>query len=123
MFRAEKHFPLSLHILCSAGGSVSQVVEYLARYAHKVAISNYRILEVSQAYISFHYKDYSDKKKSKIMRLTKDEFVRRLEQHILPKGFVKMRHYGILGNYRGKERIDKILAMMKLPPHPPSVPF
>lgn len=102
-------------------GNVSQVVEYLAHYAHKVAISNYRILEVSDTHVSFQYKDYKDGKKSKIMRLKKTEFVNRFEQHILPRGFVKMRHYGILGNFKRNERINKILAVMGLPPHPPTV--
>jgi len=55
------------------------------------------------------------------MMLTKAEFLRRFEQHILPKGFVKMRHYGILGNFKRKERINKILEHMELPPHPPTV--
>lgn len=102
-------------------GNVSLVVEYLSRYAHKVAISNYRILNVSDTHVRFQYKDYNDGKMSKTMQLPKVEFVRRFEQHILPKGFVKMRHYGILGNYKRKERINKILAQMNLPPHPPNV--
>ena len=102
-------------------GSVSQVVEYLARYSHKVAISNYRILEVRPQEVLFNYKDYSDHKKTKQMVLRKAEFVRRFEQHILPKGFVKMRHYGILGNFKRKQRINQILRKMGLPEHPPTV--
>ena len=59
------------------------------------------------------------------MVLSKIEFVRRFEQHILPKGFVKMRHYGILGNFKRKQRINRILQKMGLPEHPPTtkVPF
>lgn len=102
-------------------GSVSQVVEYLARYSHKVAISNHRILEVGQQGVAFKYKDYADHNKTKRMVLTKTEFVRRFEQHILPRGFVKIRHYGILGNFRRKQRINQILQKMGLPPHPPTV--
>jgi hypothetical protein len=106
-------------------GSVSQVVEYLGRYAHKVAISNYRILEVSPTHVRFQYKDYKDGKRSKSMLLSLDEFVRRFEQHILPRGYVKMRHYGILGNFRRKQRINQILKQMQLPLHPPvvKIPF
>lgn len=106
-------------------GSVSQVVEYLARYSHKVAISNHRILEVRPQEVLFNYKDYNDHKKTKQMVLSKAEFVRRFEQHILPKGFVKMRHYGILGNFKRKQRINQILQKMGLPEHPPTtqVPF
>lgn len=106
-------------------GSVAQVVEYLARYSHKVAISNHRILEVRPQEVVFNYKDYSDQNKTKLMVLGKAEFVRRFEQHILPKGFVKMRHYGILGNFKRKQRINQILQKMGLPVHPPTtkVPF
>ena len=102
-------------------GSVSQVVEYLARYSHKVAISNHRILEVRPQEVLFKYKDYSDHNKTKQMVLNKAEFVRRFQQHILPKGFVKMRHYGILGNFKRKQRINQILQKMGLPEHPPTV--
>lgn len=102
-------------------GNAAQVVEYLARYAHKVAISNHRILEVANGKVVFQYKDYNDQNKSKTMSLAMDEFVRRFEQHILPKGFVKMRHYGILGNFNRKKRVNEILKKMKLPQHPPTV--
>lgn len=102
-------------------GSVVQVVEYLARYAHKVAISNHRILEVGDQTVKFQYKDYSDHNKVKQMPLSTGEFIRRFEQHILPKGFVKMRHYGILGNSGRKKRVNDILRKMQLPLHPPTV--
>jgi len=102
-------------------GNAGQVVEYLARYSYKVAISNYRILDVKERSVRFQYKDYADHKKTKTMSLSTQEFLRRFEQHILPKGFVKMRHYGILGNNRRKQKINSILALMQLPPHPPVV--
>jgi len=102
-------------------GSVSQVVEYLSRYAHKVAISNHRILEVGDQGVKFRYKDYSDHNKVKVMTLSAGEFIRRFGQHILPKGFVKMRHYGILGNSGRKKRVNDILQKMNLPLHPPTV--
>jgi len=102
-------------------GSVSQVVEYLSRYAHKVAISNHRILEVGDQGVKFRYKDYSDHNKVKVMTLSAGEFIRRFEQHILPRGFVKMRHYGILGNSGRKKRINDILRTMRLPLHSPTV--
>ena len=102
-------------------GSVSQVVEYLSRYAHKVAISNHRILEVGPQTVKFQYKDYSDHNKVKQMALPTAEFIRRFSQHVLPRGFVKMRHYGILGNSGRKKRINEILQRMRLPVHPPTV--
>jgi len=102
-------------------GSVLQVVEYLSRYAHKVAISNHRILEVGDQIVKFQYKDYSDHNKVKQMVLSSGEFIRRFGQHILPKGFVKMRHYGILVNSNRKKRVNDILKKMNLPLHPPTV--
>lgn len=102
-------------------GSVSQVVEYLARYANKVAISNHRIVEVTEHSVEFVYKDYNENHKTKRMTLSKNEFIRRFEQHILPAGFVKMRHYGILGNNNRKKRVNEILKKMNIPQHPPTV--
>lgn len=99
-------------------GNAAQVLEYLARYAYKVAISNHRIVEVTNNDVLFKYKDYSDGNKTKTMTLPNAEFVRRFEQHILPKRFVKMRHYGILGNFKRKIRVNAILEKMKLPLHP-----
>jgi len=102
-------------------GNASQVVEYLARYAHKVAISNHRIVNISDDKVSFKYKDYADGNKTKTMELSINEFTRRFEQHILPFRFVKIRHYGILGNFNRKKRINAILEKMKLPLHPEPV--
>lgn len=102
-------------------GGVSQAVEYLARYAYKAALSNHRILQLDDSKVTISYKDYHDGHKIKTMQLTHQEFIRRFEQHILPRGFVKMRHYGILGNSRRRKRINQILQKMNLPPHPPRV--
>jgi len=99
-------------------GNVSQVVEYLARYAHKIAISNNRIISINQNQITFKYKDYQDGNKTKVMPLSNHEFLQRFQQHILPFRFVKIRHYGILGNFKRRERINAVLKKMKLPSHP-----
>lgn len=72
-----------------------QVVEYLGRYSHKVAISNHRLQSVDETGVRFSYRDYRDYQ-SKAMKLTGVEFLRRFSQHILPKGFVRIRHYGLL---------------------------
>jgi hypothetical protein len=74
-----------------------QVIEYLGRYTHKVAISNHRILNISDQGVTFRWRDYRDNK-GKVMRLTGAEFLRRFCQHILPRGFVRIRHYGILSS-------------------------
>jgi hypothetical protein len=102
-------------------GNASQVVEYLARYAHKVAISNHRIANITDEKVAFKYKDYADANKTKTMELSINEFTRRFEQHILPYRFVKIRHYGILGNFNRKKRINAILEKMNLPLHPEPV--
>jgi Putative transposase/Transposase zinc-binding domain len=76
-------------------GSPEIVIEYLGRYTHKVAISNHRIKEISEHSVRFAYKDYADKSKQKLMTLSGTEFIRRFTLHILPKGFLKIRHYGL----------------------------
>lgn len=74
------------------------VIEYLARYSHKAAISNYRIKAISSDKIIFQYKDYKHGGRSKSMALHPQEFVRRFSLHLLPRGFTKIRHYGILSS-------------------------
>jgi hypothetical protein len=72
-----------------------QVVEYLGRYTHKVAISNHRIVTIDDDGVAFRWRDYRDNRE-KIMRLSGTEFLRRFCQHILPPRFVRIRHYGLL---------------------------
>jgi hypothetical protein len=79
-------------------GGPEQVMEYLSRYTHKVAISNHRLLDVSNASVTFGYKDYRQNGFKKEMTLDALEFIRRFSMHILPKGFVRIRHYGILAS-------------------------
>jgi hypothetical protein len=104
-------------------GGPQQVIEYLGRYTHKVAISNHRI----QAYdadthtVTFDWKDYADGSKQKQMALTDSEFIRRFEQHILPQGFTKIRSYGYLTNRGRRQRINQMLEAMQLPQHPQQV--
>jgi hypothetical protein len=99
-------------------GGPAQVVEYLGRYTHKVAISNHRIKAIDdESNVTFQYKDYTDGSKQKLMTLSGQEFLRRFEQHILPKGFVKIRSYGYLGNFRRKQRVNGLLKTMHLPLH------
>jgi hypothetical protein len=88
-------------------GSPKSVIEYLGRYTHKIAISNHRILSIDATTVTFKYKDYKHENVQKIMTLSHQEFVRRFAQHILPKRFVRMRHYGILSSNwkRGKLKI------------------
>ena len=102
-------------------GGPLQVVEYLGRYVNKVAISNHRIKNVDENFVSFDYKDYSDESKTKIMKIPHQEFLRRFEQHILPFRFVKVRSYGLYANSCRKKRVKEIFAREKWPKHAPAV--
>ena len=84
------------------------VIDYLGRYTHRVAISNHRLVHVANDGVAFKYKDYRDEK-NKILMLSPLEFSRRFLQHVLPKGFAKIRHYGILSNKAKKIYITNIL--------------
>ena len=75
--------------------NTSHIINYLGRYTHRVAISNDRIISVEQDSVTFKWKDYHDKDKQKIMKLPANEFIRRFLLHVLPKGFCKIRYYGI----------------------------
>lgn len=89
-------------------GSPKHVIEYLGRYTHKVAISNHRIVDIQNDLVTFRYKDYRDESKVKRMSLHAIEFIRRFSLHILPKGFMRIRHYGILSSSR-KQHILPLL--------------
>ncbi len=102
-------------------GGPAQVIEYLGRYTHKIAITKHRILEVSESSVKFKYKDYADKNKVKSMWLRKEEFLRRFEQHILPRRFVKIRHTGYLRNKGKTTRINSIRKSIGLNEAPPKV--
>ena len=77
-----------------------QVVEYVGRYTHRVAICNHRIRSIENGRVVFTYKDYADEGKVKELSLTAHEFIRRFMFHVLPAGFHKIRHYGFLANGR-----------------------
>ena len=87
-------------------GGPTQVLKYLARYTHRVAISNSRLVSLENGLVSFTYKDYADGNEQKTMTLDAIEFLRRFVQHVLPRGFVKMRHYGLLANRFREARLQ-----------------
>lgn len=92
-------------------GKAENVVEYVGRYAFRVAISNERIVDVSDDNITFEYKDYKDNGTTKQMTITCEEFIRRFLFHILPDRFTKIRHYGLLSN-RNKKSIIKFCRLL-----------
>ena len=93
-------------------GGPAQVLKYLARYTHRVAISNARLLDLHDGRVTFRYKDYADAHKDKTMTLTAEEFLRRFVQHVLPKGFVKIRHYGLLANRTRELRLKECRRLL-----------
>ena len=97
-------------------GSPKAVVEYLGRYTHKIAISNHRIQQVDAESVSFSYKDYRQNGLKKSMRLSHREFVRRFAQHILPKQFVRIRHYGFLSSTWKRVKFKQLRECFKLKP-------
>ena len=82
----------------TAFGGPQQVLRYLGRYTHRVAISNHRLLSFDGERVTFRWKDYAHGNKQREMTLTATEFLRRFFLHVLPKGFVRIRHFGLLAN-------------------------
>lgn len=98
-------------------GGPEQLIAYLGRYTHRIAISNHRILSMENGQVSFQYKDYADHNKQKVMILKADEFIRRFLLHILPRGFHKIRYYGLLATRNRKTclaQARKILGQKSL---------
>jgi DNA-directed RNA polymerase subunit RPC12/RpoP len=91
-----------------------QVLDYLSLYTHRVAISERRLLSLNhtEGTVSFSYKDYAEGAQRKVMTVALEEFVRRFLLHLLPERFVKIRHYGILGNHRRHQRIEHIRTLL-----------
>jgi hypothetical protein len=79
-------------------GGPDQVLDYLGRYTHRVAISNHRLVSLTDGKVTFRWRDYKDGNKQKVMTLDALEFIRRFLMHVLPHGFVRIRHYGFLAN-------------------------
>ena len=93
-------------------GGPRQVLRYLARYTHKIAISDHRIVDVDDDGVSFAWKDYRDASTTKTMTLSGHEFLRRFVQHVLPRGFTRLRSYGFLANAKKAARLAAIRAVL-----------
>ena len=101
-----------------------QVIEYLGRYTHKIAISNHRIKGISKGQVTFTMKDYRKGGIKRMIKLSEAEFIRMFSMHILPKGFTKIRHYGILSSSskkRNKVLVDEQLGEVNLPKPTPTL--
>jgi hypothetical protein len=91
------------------------VLAYLGAYTHRIAISNPRILNLEKGCVAFRYRDYAEGRKQKILRLDIDEFIRRFLLHVLPKSFVRIRHYGLLANRSRRQKIAHCRALLSAP--------
>src|SRR5216683_5797863 len=101
-------------------GGPEHVLHYLARYTHRVAISNHRIVNLAEGKVTFRWKDYAHKNKKRLMTVTAEEFLRRFLLHTLPRGFVRIRFCGFLANRRRRELLPLCRRLLSACPLPPS---
>jgi hypothetical protein len=99
-----------------------QVVNYVGRYTHRVAISNHRLLEIEDQQVKFQWRDYRDNNQQKTMILSAEEFIRRFLLHVLPRGFHRIRYYGFLGNRYRKEKLEQCRQLLNMTPPNQSSP-
>jgi putative transposase/transposase-like zinc-binding protein len=97
-------------------GGPRHVLQYLARYTHRVAISNHRIADVNDTHVAFRWKDYAHHSKLRTMSLIHEEFLRRFLQHVLPKAFPRIRYFGFLANRRRGDLLPVCRALLSAPP-------
>ena len=102
----------------SAFGGPTQVLRYLGRYTHRVAISNHRLLAFDGESVTFRWKDYAHGNKQRKMTLSASEFLRRFTQHILPRGFVRIRQFGYLTNAQRSARLARARQLLAEAPRP-----
>lgn len=100
-------------------GGPEQVLEYLGRYTHRVAISNNRLVEFADGQVAFRWKDYRQESQPKVMRLDTAEFTRRFLLHVLPSRLQRIRHYGLLANCHREVKLQQSRQLLAVPPPPP----
>ena len=99
-----------------------QVLDYVGRYTHRVAISNNRLLEIAEGKVTFRYKDYRHDAQQKMMTLEAEEFIRRFLLHVLPEGFQRIRYYGFLANRHREQKLARCRELLHMPaPEPPAL--
>jgi hypothetical protein len=99
-------------------GGPEYVLQYLGRYTHRVAISNHRLVSLADGQVTFRWRDSADHNQKKLMTLSLDEFLRRFLLHLLPKGFVRIRHFGFLSNRRRSTLLPLCFAALGTAPSP-----
>ena len=102
-------------------GGPEQVLRYMARYTHRVAIANSRLVAIGRKGVSFKWKDYrvDGPERIKVMTLAPDEFIRRFLIHVLPSGFHRIRHYGFLASSQREQNIARARQLLDVPPPQP----
>jgi hypothetical protein len=103
-------------------GSPQTVLDYLGRYTHRVALSNDRILKVQNGQVIFTYRDHRDADQKKTTTLDTQEFIRRFLLHVLPEGFMRIRHFGFLANRAKKQALPQCRKLLGLNPALPEIP-
>ena len=103
-------------------GSPQTVLDYLGRYTHRVALSNDRILNVQNGRVTLSYTDRKDGDRKKALPLEAHEFIRRFLLHVLPDGFMRIRHFGFLANRSKKQTLTQCRKLLKLDPALPQIP-
>jgi Putative transposase/Transposase zinc-binding domain len=104
-------------------GGPEHVLHYLARYTHRVAISNHRLVDVTDTDVTFRWKDYAHHSKCRTMTLSHEEFLRRFLQHVLPRGFPRIRYFGFLANRRRRVLLPLCRTLLAVEPPPlPATP-
>ena len=99
-----------------------QVLAYLGRYTHKTAIGNHRLVDFDGEHVRFRWRDYADENKVKVMRLDADEFIRRFLLHVLPRGFTRLCHYGLLANRCRARKLALCRGLLHQPAPEPREP-
>ena len=99
-----------------------QVLAYLGRYTHKIAIGNHRLVDFDGEHVRFRWRDYADGNTVKVMRLDADEFIRRFLLHVLPRGFTRLRHYGLLANRCRARKLALCRTLLDQPAPEPREP-
>lgn len=102
-------------------GGAQQVLEYLSRYTHRVGISNERLLSITDGQIRFKVRDPIHPEKKRIEQITTEQFINRFLQHVLPQGFKRIRHYGLLANCHKKAKLMQCRLALNLPKPDPHV--
>lgn len=101
-------------------GGPKQVLDYLGRYTHRVAIANHRLVKLEDGRMTFRWRDYRDENQQKLMTLEVHEFIRRFLLHVLPRGFTRLRYFGFMANRHRKAKLQQARELLEAAtPSPP----